>query len=683
MLKQVNLLRKPLRLFCLYDSGILLVFMRSIYLFILVFSAWHFALAQPTNAKEIVKEIANANAEQRIKLLCIFYDDNLYTITNEKFDSVLAGCYRIAVRHNDPKFKTYLDLYKRGAPVMATPGEDRYVKEAKALKVWERMLKYYRSVDDSYFTAICNAYVGHYYFMRKEYEKSIERLLMADEDFRKVGYGKFPDIGKHLHNMALVFYFFRDHEKVAELMEISVKLPAYRRNYDIQRYNTLGAAYTHLKQYKKAESAFIKTRQTAIFYNDPLWVTIASRGLAKAWLYQGKNKEALQLYESTLHAAKEINENAGNSLSREYSEHLLGLAKTHIILNEFTQARHCLENLNYKAASNTKDQLFLFGATWQDMNYWVDFYAVQHQYHYAIKNYKKAYIYADSLYKIKYKIDSTFNRLGIHVAQNRIDAQNIQYQNDKKEATIKNREEQLAFIIVLLAVIILATVLLIRNNRKINRQNKIISNQLGELTKTLAQKQVLLSELQHRVKNNLQHVISILEIQKESVDFNNIDELIRGNQNRIHSMALLHKKMNVSENVNEVDLKRYVTELSELVKESYSNPKKKIELSIQCTVEKMSIEKALPVGLMIVELLSNSIKHAFKKQGIGLITIEISNDEILCKNKLCYADNGIGFDFNKISEKGLGQELIKGLIDQLNGTFEIRSQNGFELTVYF
>lgn len=256
-----------------------------------------------------------------------------------------------------------------------------------------------------------------------------------------------------------------------------------------------------------------------------------------------------------------------------------------------------------------------------------------------------------------------------------------QYQNDKKEAIIKSKNQQLFFIIVLLSLIIGGSILLYLKNRKINKQNNIINRQLGELTKILEQKQVLLSELQHRVKNNLQHVISILEIQKESVDFNNIDELIRGNQNRIHSMALLHKKLNVSDNVNDVDLKRYITELSELVRDSYDNHKKKISLSIKCEIDTISIEKALPLGLIITELVSNSMKHAFKKQNIGIITIEITKNG--AGNTIYYADNGIGFDFNTINEKGLGQEIIKGLIDQLNGHTATKSENGFELAVYF
>lgn len=256
-----------------------------------------------------------------------------------------------------------------------------------------------------------------------------------------------------------------------------------------------------------------------------------------------------------------------------------------------------------------------------------------------------------------------------------------QYQNDKKEVALKSKNQQLIFIISLLGVITAATILIIRKNRKISAQHKVISKQVEELMKTLEQKQVLLSELQHRVKNNLQHVISILEIQKESVDFNNIDELIRGNQNRIHSMALLHKKLSVSDNVNEVNLNKYITELAELVKESYDNHRKKISLSITCEIEKMSIKKALPVGLIIVELVSNSMKHAFRRQQIGIMQIALTRET--GSNKLYYADNGCGFDFSATGNKGLGMEIIKGLIGQLDATAESSQHNGFELTLSF
>ncbi|MCD8539707.1 MAG: sensor histidine kinase, partial [Leadbetterella sp.] len=165
------------------------------------------------------------------------------------------------------------------------------------------------------------------------------------------------------------------------------------------------------------------------------------------------------------------------------------------------------------------------------------------------------------------------------------------------------------------------------------------------------------------------------------MEFNDIDELIRGNQNRIHSMALLHKKLNISEDVNEVNVKRYITELSELVKDSYDSYNKKVNLFVDVNIEKISLEKSLPLGLIMVELISNSMKHAFKKQRIGIISIELAKGPQ--GNTLYYSDNGSGFDFNATSEKGLGQEIIKGLIDQLDGVTETKSDNGFELTVWF
>lgn len=237
---------------------------------------------------------------------------------------------------------------------------------------------------------------------------------------------------------------------------------------------------------------------------------------------------------------------------------------------------------------------------------------------------------------------------------------------------------------------IFLSLILIQNNRQKQKGNAIlkdknreISRQKDKIEKTIEQKQILLSELQHRVKNNLQYVISILEIQKESVNHSNLDDLIKSNQNRIHSIALLHKKMNLTDSVNDVDLKRYITDLSELVKDSYDNKSKNITLFVTCEIETLPISKALPLGLIIVELVSNSMKHAFSVQPNGIVNIEIVHDEMLKKKCLHYIDNGIGFDFINIKTKGLGVEIMKGLIDQLNGSIETHCKKCFELKIYF
>ena len=257
----------------------------------------------------------------------------------------------------------------------------------------------------------------------------------------------------------------------------------------------------------------------------------------------------------------------------------------------------------------------------------------------------------------------------------------------KKDYDNSIRQNSLIGFLVFLGIL---AIILIRNNRQKNKANAVlqsknieISRQKEEIEKSIEQKQILLSELQHRVKNNLQYVISILEIQKESVDYSNIDDLIRNNQNRIHSIAMLHKKLSLNDSVNDVNLKQYVNDLSELVKESYDSKSKNVNMFITCEIETLHLSKALPLGLIIVELVSNSMKHAFKKKQNGIINIEIKHDENLKKNLLHYIDNGEGFDFKNVKTKGLGLEIMKGLIDQLNGKIETQLKKGFELKIWF
>lgn len=439
-------------------------------------------------------------------------------------------------------------------------------------------------------------------------------------------------------------------------------------------------------------------RKAYITYKDYKLEEIYSTYCVRKGSYYRYKKEL----DSTLYYATKANEYA-----KKYSS-TTDLMDSYILLGNVFHKTH-----NYPEA--LKNHLSLLGyrrKTNDTVSVFINYQNISSIY-FKMQDLKKALLYSDSasvlykyipvnskyyfgklryeIYKSLGKIDSAYYyfKLFHHDLQllqkeeEHIKAKKLeeQYQNDKKEAIIKNKNQQVFYINSLLALIVIASVLLLRKNKQIKKQNKIIKSQLVELSKALEQKKMLLSELQHRVKSNLQHVISILEMQKESVDFNNIDELIRGNQNRIHSMALLHKKLNVSDSVNEIDFNRYITELSELVKESYNNHKKKISLNVKCEVENISIEKALPIGLIITELVSNSMKHAFKKRNIGIINIEITKCET--GNKLYYADSGVGYDFYKVNERGLGQEIIKGLIDQLDGITEIKDNDGFELILYF
>lgn len=289
-----------------------------------------------------------------------------------------------------------------------------------------------------------------------------------------------------------------------------------------------------------------------------------------------------------------------------------------------------------------------------------------------------AYIYLDKYHKLK--IAELNSRDGIEI-------KNIseKYESEKKEALIKTKNQQFNYIVGLLILVVLGTSVVLFKNHTIKSQNITINRQLNELNEMLEIKKTLLSELQHRVKNNLQNIISLLEIQRESINFNNIDELVRENQNRIHSMAILHQKLDISKNIDHINLKDYVIELAALVRDSYLHINKNITLDINCKVEELSIQKAQPLGMIIVELVSNSIKHAFIRQSTGKISIFIENNSNHTDIQMHYADDGIGFDTEESRENGLGLGIIEGLTDQLNGntTIDHLHKKGFAISINF
>lgn len=258
-----------------------------------------------------------------------------------------------------------------------------------------------------------------------------------------------------------------------------------------------------------------------------------------------------------------------------------------------------------------------------------------------------------------------------------------QYEGDKKEATIKAQQKRLTAIIIISFIIALAFLALYIQHMKIRKQNSRINTQVNELNKLLQQKQILLSELQHRVKNNMQHVLSLMDIQKESLAHNNIEEVIRENKNRVHSMAMLHNKLSFAGDNNAVDFESYLHELADLIKSAYYNPQKEIDIDVNSTIKELNIETALPLGLVMVELLSNSLKHAFNDKKNGTIRIHITDEIQTAKRFLTYSDDGSGFDFKHPPKKGLGLELINGLLKEINAILENKHDDGTTFFIRF
>ena len=205
-----------------------------------------------------------------------------------------------------------------------------------------------------------------------------------------------------------------------------------------------------------------------------------------------------------------------------------------------------------------------------------------------------------------------------------------------------------------------------------------------QIKASLKEKEVLLREIHHRVKNNMQIISSLLSHQMENITDKNINEIFIDSQNRIISMSLVHEKLYQSRDLRNIDFGEYINDLGASLFQSYNIHSGNIKLNIHVENIYLDIDIAIPIGLIINELITNSLKYAFPKGINGEITIIFrSRGEIL---ELVVSDNGIGLpkdlDFRKT--RSLGLHLVTILTEnQLHGKIDMNGNKGTEFKIEF
>jgi PAS domain S-box-containing protein len=207
---------------------------------------------------------------------------------------------------------------------------------------------------------------------------------------------------------------------------------------------------------------------------------------------------------------------------------------------------------------------------------------------------------------------------------------------------------------------------------------------------SLHEKEVLLKEIHHRVKNNLQIIHSLLYLQAKKTTDVKAHELFLNSQNRVRSMALIHEKLYGSKDLSKVDFSEYTKSLTDHLRSIYKTEGKTIDISVEMANIFLPIDTAIPCGLIVNELVSNSLKYAFPNGNDGKISIELSSNNIKGVDEktlftLIVRDNGIGLpkDLEKKQKKSLGMVLVKNLTTQLDGELERHSDNGAVVKIDF
>jgi two-component sensor histidine kinase len=214
------------------------------------------------------------------------------------------------------------------------------------------------------------------------------------------------------------------------------------------------------------------------------------------------------------------------------------------------------------------------------------------------------------------------------------------------------------------------------------RMADLISARESELRESLAQKEVLVREIHHRVKNNLQLVMSLLNLHARRIRDPRAEAAFAEARSRINALATLHRRLYESESLQQVDLRWFLEDLCVELRRGGLSGSRHIELTVQAPEEVIGPEIAVPLGLLVTEAITNAYKHAFPGRDVGHIEVRVTR-ESPTHLAVLISDNGSGFEVGKQEPGGLGKSLIDAFVRQLHGELEVTSEQGTQVLVRF
>lgn len=220
-----------------------------------------------------------------------------------------------------------------------------------------------------------------------------------------------------------------------------------------------------------------------------------------------------------------------------------------------------------------------------------------------------------------------------------------------------------------------------KSNEALEEENMQRLDAEEKLKASLNEKTMLLKEIHHRVKNNLQIIVSLLNLQSRSVKDETVLATIRESQNRVKAMALVHEKLYRAEDISHIDISDYIKFLGTGLFQFYDAKSRGIRFTLEAPDVRVDINTAIPLGLILNELISNALKYAFPKGRGGEVSVSIRREEKTLT--VIVRDDGVGIppDFDWQNAPSLGLRLVNSLVDQLDGTVELDRTSGTRFTM--
>ena len=210
------------------------------------------------------------------------------------------------------------------------------------------------------------------------------------------------------------------------------------------------------------------------------------------------------------------------------------------------------------------------------------------------------------------------------------------------------------------------------------RQRRAIQYKLDQ---ELKQKELLIKEIHHRVKNNLTIIASLLNMQMDKTKDKYHSDLFEDHRSKIDSIAVIHELVYKSKNYTEISLRDYIKKITSNLQEVYKSEQNKIQIAHDVHEVAVDLSYALPIGLIINEVITNSFKHAFKGRSSGQIHIHLNIEKR--KVQLSISDDGQGLSQQSKKAQSIGMDILAGLVEQIDGKYSLNSQQGTVFTLEF
>ena len=436
----------------------------------------------------------------------------------------------------------------------------------------------------------------------------------------------------------------------------------------------MGAAYNRLQLHEQALDAH--TRALAFFEksNSITGMGITYNNIGNVHKEMNNFQKALEFYMKSLALKKKMNDQVGIAVS------LKNVAETYLNLNDLSKAKEYIDqSLKIAEETGAKEQI-------------KDAYDILAKMYEKTKDYESALNFEKKRAQAKDSLFSTDKTLQISrmraiyetekaEQQTKISKLQAAYDVEKKDAAIAvlNKENELKnsqrnFFVAVAGSLLVMVLLAVYLYSQKQKSNALLSEKNLVIEKSLHERETLLKEIHHRVKNNLQIISSLLSLQSKSTSDVATQGAIGESRNRVKSMSLIHEQLYQEDTISGVEMKDYITRLVNSLTASYGLDAERIKVEIVAENILLDVDSAIPLGLIINELVSNAMKYAFPEQKSG--TILVSLHEMMSELKLIVQDNGVGMDVSKKSNQSFGLSMVNSLMRKLKAEMNIVSDVG-------